>query len=580
MSSTPGQTIVLIHGMWMTSLSWEHWAERYRNQGHTVVAESWLGLDREPAELRRDPSPLKNLSITDAVDNYEKIIRGLDRPPIIIGHSFGGLFTQLLADRGLGSAAVALGTAAPKGVLKLPYSTLRTAWPALRNPANRKKEIPLTLEQFHWCFTNSLSREASDAVYERYYIPGAGTTLLPGRARELQPEGCDEGRLPQPLAAAAALAHRRGGPHLPTVGQQRELQEAASRALGNRAPRVSGPLPLPGPGRLGGSRRPRPVLDDRALEGPVAPEDLSARCRSPARGDPEEEAARPQAADAVARQETDEDEAAARAAFRAVRPRACRRRDLPRHRALRRLGRRNRRRAALRRRPRLRRRGCVPHAARVRRRRLAHGRAQRAGRLPAFPDRARRPHLRPADDARHGARRLPRLGLRRRSRRAARPRRDDRRDPRARRRRACSSRARPSARSSAARGHAVRARPRSAASDGQRVVAAAAEARGARRSRRSTPCTRSPTSSAPSRSRCSFRPRAPRGGSADALRRHGRSASTPSTSCRSEASSHRSQSNGKAGSRRRRPRSARRSCRRSSTSASTRRSSAASPARA
>jgi pimeloyl-ACP methyl ester carboxylesterase len=187
-----GQTIVLIHGMWMTSLSWEHWAERYRNQGHTVVAESWLGLDREPEELRRDPSPLRNLSITDAVDNYEKIIRGLDRPPIIIGHSFGGLFTQLLADRGLGSAAVALGTAAPKGVLKLPYSTLRTAWPALRNPANVKKEVPLSLEQFHWCFTNSLSREASDAVYERYYIPGAGRPFFQAGLANFNPKAASK----------------------------------------------------------------------------------------------------------------------------------------------------------------------------------------------------------------------------------------------------------------------------------------------------------------------------------------------------------------------------------------------------
>ena len=168
------QTIVFIHGMWMTALSWEHWAERYRSQGHTVVAESWPGLEAEPEKLRRDPSPLRNLSISDAIDHYDRIIRALDRPPIIIGHSFGGLFTQLLIDRGLGAAAVALGTAAPKGVLRLPFSTIRASWPALRNPANLRKEAPLTPKQFHWCFTNALSRDESDAVYERYYIPGSG----------------------------------------------------------------------------------------------------------------------------------------------------------------------------------------------------------------------------------------------------------------------------------------------------------------------------------------------------------------------------------------------------------------------
>ena len=167
------ETIVLIHGMWMTPLSWEHWVNHYTDRGHRVLAPAWPGLDKEPEELRRDPSPLRGIDITHAVDHYDKIIRGLDRPPIIIGHSFGGLFAQLLLDRGLGAAGVALGTGAPKGVLRLPYSTLRAAWPALGNPANLKKETPLTPKQFHWCFTNALSRDESDAVYERYYIPGS-----------------------------------------------------------------------------------------------------------------------------------------------------------------------------------------------------------------------------------------------------------------------------------------------------------------------------------------------------------------------------------------------------------------------
>ncbi|HEY7018119.1 MAG TPA: alpha/beta hydrolase [Gaiellaceae bacterium] len=167
------QTIVLIHGMWMTPLSWEHWAERYRSQGHDVHAPAWPGLEAEPLAIRADPAPLHSLSITDIVDHYAVTIRGLDRPPVVIGHSFGGLVAQLLLDRGLGAAGVTLGTAAPKGVLKLPLSTLRAAWPALRNPLGANKAVPLTREQFHWCFTNSLTREASDAVYDRYYIPGS-----------------------------------------------------------------------------------------------------------------------------------------------------------------------------------------------------------------------------------------------------------------------------------------------------------------------------------------------------------------------------------------------------------------------
>jgi pimeloyl-ACP methyl ester carboxylesterase len=170
---TAPDTVVLIHGMWMTPLSWERWNSHYTDRGLNVLAPAWPGLEAEPEQLRRDPSPLRGLGIREVVDHYDSIIRGLDRPPIIMGHSFGGLFAQLLLDRGLGAAGVAIGTGAPKGVLRLPFSTIRAAWPALGNPANLNKETPLSREQFHWCFTNALSREGSDAVYDRYYIPGA-----------------------------------------------------------------------------------------------------------------------------------------------------------------------------------------------------------------------------------------------------------------------------------------------------------------------------------------------------------------------------------------------------------------------
>ena len=180
-------TIVLIHGMWMTPLSWEHWATRYRGLGHEVIAPAWPGLSDDPAEVRRDPAPLHGLSIPDVIDHYEQFIRQFERPPIIIGHSFGGLFSQLLLDRGLGSAGVALDTAAPKGVLKLPLSSLRAAWPALRNPFGKNNLAPLTHEQFHWCFTNALSEADSKAVYERYYIPGSARPFFQAGYANLNP---------------------------------------------------------------------------------------------------------------------------------------------------------------------------------------------------------------------------------------------------------------------------------------------------------------------------------------------------------------------------------------------------------
>ena len=106
-------TIVLIHGMWMTPLSWEHWAGRYTG-AVTGCSRPLARAGGRAGTAAPRPSPLRNLSITDVVDHYDTIIRGLDQPPIIIGHSFGGLFTQLLLDRGLGAAGVALGTGAPR----------------------------------------------------------------------------------------------------------------------------------------------------------------------------------------------------------------------------------------------------------------------------------------------------------------------------------------------------------------------------------------------------------------------------------------------------------------------------------
>jgi pimeloyl-ACP methyl ester carboxylesterase len=182
------ETIVLIHGMWMTPRSWDNWIDHYSDRGYRAIAPGWPGIDKEPEELRRDPSPLRGIGIAQVVDHYDRIIRGLDRPPIIIGHSFGALFMQLLLDRGLGAAGVALGTAPPKGVILLPPSTLRAGFPALKNPFNRNGLAPLTPKQFHWCFTNALSRDESDAVYQQHYIPGTNRAFFEDAFANLNPK--------------------------------------------------------------------------------------------------------------------------------------------------------------------------------------------------------------------------------------------------------------------------------------------------------------------------------------------------------------------------------------------------------
>lgn len=170
--------IVLIHGLWMTSLSWENWIARYAGHGYRVIARSWPGMDGDIEELRRDPSAIATLGIDAIVEHYEQIIRSLDVPPFIVGHSFGGLITQILLDRGLGAAGVAIAPAPVKGILFLPLSTLKVSFPALSNPANNHRAVPLTPDQFHYAFTNNLTEDQSKSVYDRYAVPGPDHVLF------------------------------------------------------------------------------------------------------------------------------------------------------------------------------------------------------------------------------------------------------------------------------------------------------------------------------------------------------------------------------------------------------------------
>ena len=170
--------IVLIHGLWMTSRSWENWTARYTAQGYRVIAKSWPGMDVDIEELRAHPSAIATLGISEIVDHYEQLIRTLPSPPFIMGHSFGGLITQILVDRGLGAAGVAIAPAPVKGILFLPLSTLKVSFPALSNPANVHRAVPLTPEQFHYAFTNHLSEEESLEVYQRYAVPGPDHVLF------------------------------------------------------------------------------------------------------------------------------------------------------------------------------------------------------------------------------------------------------------------------------------------------------------------------------------------------------------------------------------------------------------------
>jgi pimeloyl-ACP methyl ester carboxylesterase len=180
-------TIVLIHGLWMTPLSWEKWIDRYTAAGFRVLAPAWPGMEGGVEALRRDPSPIEGLGGEQVIDHYAGIIGELPSPPIIMGHSFGGAFVQVLLDRGLGAVGVAIDSAPVKGVLGTPLSTIKSNFPVLRNPANIHKAVPLTPEQFHYAFTNVLTADESLAVYNRYHVPAPGRIVFQGGLANFAP---------------------------------------------------------------------------------------------------------------------------------------------------------------------------------------------------------------------------------------------------------------------------------------------------------------------------------------------------------------------------------------------------------
>ena len=173
MPSSPN-TIVLIHGFWVTPRSWEHWKEHYEAKGFTVLTPAYPGFDVEVEALRENPAPIEQLEVSEILGELEALISKLDRPPIIMGHSAGGTFTQILLDRGFGAVGVAINSAPTEGVKVIPLSEIKSSFPILKNPANRHRAVGFTAEQWHYVFANTFSEDESLALYERYHIPASG----------------------------------------------------------------------------------------------------------------------------------------------------------------------------------------------------------------------------------------------------------------------------------------------------------------------------------------------------------------------------------------------------------------------
>jgi pimeloyl-ACP methyl ester carboxylesterase len=189
--STAAETIVLIHGFWVTPRSWEHWIARYEERGHRVLAPAYPGFEVEVEALNADPTPIEQVTVPQIVERLESIVSALDSPVILIGHSAGGVFTQVLLDHGFGAAGVAINSAPTEGVKRVPLSQIRASFPVLKNPANRHKAVGLTFEQWKYTFTNGFSEDEARRLYERYHIPASGEIFWGSALANIHP-GKDE----------------------------------------------------------------------------------------------------------------------------------------------------------------------------------------------------------------------------------------------------------------------------------------------------------------------------------------------------------------------------------------------------
>jgi alpha-beta hydrolase superfamily lysophospholipase len=170
--------VVFIHGLWLHSTSWQPWAEKFRAAGYEPILPEWPGVPDTVAEARAHPESQAGIGIDQVIDSHAQLVAGLPQPPVLIGHSFGGLVVLSLLDRGLGRAGVAIDPAQIRGIVRTPPAQLASAFPVLRNPANRKRAVSLTPDQFRSSFGNALSEEESARLHEQWTIPGPGRPLF------------------------------------------------------------------------------------------------------------------------------------------------------------------------------------------------------------------------------------------------------------------------------------------------------------------------------------------------------------------------------------------------------------------
>ena len=178
---------MFVHGLWLLPSSWDRWAELFEAAGYIAVTPGWPDDPETTAQASEYPEVFAGKSIGQVADHFGAIASSLTRKPAIIGHSFGGLLTQILAGRGLAAVSVAIDPAPFRGVLPLPISALRSASAALGNPANRHRAVPLSYDQFRYAFANAVSEDEAKQLYETFAVPAAGLPLFQAAAANLNP---------------------------------------------------------------------------------------------------------------------------------------------------------------------------------------------------------------------------------------------------------------------------------------------------------------------------------------------------------------------------------------------------------
>ncbi len=170
--------IIFIHGLWIHGSSWQPWKDFFEQHGYETLNPGWPGDSSTVAECRNNPYAIANRGVTEISDHYASIIASISEPPIVIGHSFGGLIAQIILGRGIAAAGIAVDPAPMKGVWQLPLSALKASFPVLGNPFNFKKAISLSFDQFRYGFANAVPEAEAKELYERWTIPAPARPLF------------------------------------------------------------------------------------------------------------------------------------------------------------------------------------------------------------------------------------------------------------------------------------------------------------------------------------------------------------------------------------------------------------------